>query len=117
MYWLLESADCAPQRRSGFASPWPDLCKLQELFAHVAACLSQRRRYKSRAKQIIAPKHGRPIVSLRRTAGRGNKDALKRPDRIADPAAHPLFQAPCVPDDSLLDGCFKTPGMAVTADG
>ena len=42
---------------------------------------------------------------------------FKRPDRIADPAAHPLFQAPCVPDDSLLDGCFKTPGMAVAADG
>src|SRR5437660_9682611 len=76
--------DHPSQRRRSVAGPWPGLGKLQELFAHVAACLSQSRRCKSRTEVVITSNHARPISTLCRTAGHSDQNAFERPEAIAD---------------------------------
>ena len=96
--------------------PRPDFGKGQQLFAHIAAGVSQRRRRQASGKQSIGSHNFGPVFLSRRATHRGDKNAFTRRQGMIEPTGEPAFEADRVADGSLVNGRFESPGMTISAD-
>ena len=74
---------------TGGRSPRPRLGECEELFAHVAACMTQRHGRQTGAEEVIGLAGNDPVL---RTADRGDDDAFEWPDGMTQPQTRPVLE-------------------------